>query len=81
MTVLQVGDVIQVDEQDYKYGTGRLVLRITRLGERVRMADGEWLNVEGLTLRPDGTPIEQRPREALVRVAAVKLPPPSEAPR
>jgi hypothetical protein len=51
MTPLRVGDAIDVHEKDYMYGTGRLILRITKLGKRQRMTDGEWLDLEGLVLR------------------------------
>jgi hypothetical protein len=64
MTTLKVTDVIDVGERDYMYGTGRLILRITKTGGRQRLPDGEWLDPEGLELRPDGTQIGQRPRHA-----------------
>ena len=76
MTALKIGDVIEVeDRDDYKYGTGRLILRVTRIGQRLRASDGEWLDLEGLELRPDGTQISQQPRPVSVRVGKVRLRP------
>lgn len=72
MTTLNVGDIIEVAEQDYKFGTGRLILKITRLVGRHREADGEWLDLEGLELRTDGTPISRQPRLAAVRMSAAR---------
>lgn len=76
MTVPRLGDVIEVGDQDYMYGTGHLTLRVTCIGDRVRVNDDEWLNVEGLPLRADGTQLGQNPRPALVRISAVRVTPP-----
>jgi hypothetical protein len=76
MTVPQLGDVIEVGDQDYMYGTGHLTLRVTRIGDHVRVHDDEWLNVEGLALRADGTQLSPNSRPALVRVRAVRIEPP-----
>jgi len=73
MTTFEVGDVIAMDDRDYKYGTGRLILRVTRIGYRTYAADGEWLEVDGLELRPDGTQIGRQPRRAAVRVGTVRV--------
>jgi len=73
MTTFTIGDVIAMDERDYKYGTGRLILRVTQIGGRTHAADGEWLEVDGLELRPDGTQIGKQPRHAAVRVDAVRV--------
>jgi len=75
VTDLRVGDVIEVAERDYKYGTGRLMLRVSAIGETRRLADGTWLDVEGLELRPDGTQVSHRTRWAAVRVGAVRVRP------
>jgi hypothetical protein len=75
VTALKVGDVIEVNEPDYKYGTGKLILRVTRLGRRMRESDGEWLDLEGMPLRPDGTQLAHQPRPVLVRVNAVRVRP------
>jgi hypothetical protein len=39
MTALRIGGVIEVDKRDYKYGTGKLVLRVSRIGNRSHAAD------------------------------------------
>ncbi|MDG4798826.1 hypothetical protein [Micromonospora sp. WMMD1082] len=73
MITLKVGDVIEVDDRDYNYGTGKLIMRVTRIGSRTRTANGEWLDLDGLQLRPDGTQLGPQPRHAAVRVGAVRV--------
>lgn len=72
MTTLRLGDVIAADDKDYKYGTGRLILRVTTIGNRQSTADGDWLDLDGLELRPDGTQLGVQPRHAAVRVTALR---------
>lgn len=72
MTTLRIGDVIDVEDQDYKYGSGRLILRVTAIGGRLSTADGEWVELDGLELGPDGTQLDVRPRHAAVRVTALR---------
>ena len=72
MTTLKLGDVIAVDDKDYKYGTGRLILRVTTIGNRQSRADGDWVDLDGLELRSDGTQLGVQPRHAAVRVAALR---------
>lgn len=78
MNVPRLGDVIEVGDQNYMYGTGHLTLRVTCIGGRIYVHDDEWLNVEGLALRADGSQLGQKPRPALVRMRAVRIaaPPP-----
>ena len=76
MTALKIGDVIEVaDDRDYRFGIGPLFMRVTTLGEPKRGAEGEWLDLEGLELRRDGSQISQRPRSVSVRVPGVRLRP------
>ncbi|WP_213455258.1 hypothetical protein [Rhizomonospora bruguierae] len=75
MTTLRIGDVIEVDDRDYRYGIGPLILRLTRIGQRQHTADDAWLDLEGLELRRDGTQICQQPRPVSVRVSGVRLRP------
>jgi hypothetical protein len=72
MTTIKIGDVIDVAERDYRYGTGRLILRVTTIGSRQSTADGDWVDLDGLELRPDGTQLGVQPRHAAVRVAALR---------
>lgn len=72
MTKLEIGDVIDLEDRDYKYGTGRLILRVTTIGSRQRTADGDWVDLDGLALRPDGTQLDVHPRHAAVRVTALR---------
>lgn len=73
MATLKIGDVIEVDDNDYKYGTGRLILRVTTIGSRQRTADGDWVDLDGLELRADGTQLGAQPRHAAVRVDALRI--------
>ena len=73
MTAVKLGDVIQTDERNYMHGVGTLTLRVTQIGDPVPLPDGDWLNVEGLTLRTDGTQADRRPRPALVRLSAIRI--------
>jgi hypothetical protein len=75
MAALRIGDVITADETDYRYGTGPLILRVTQIGQRVSDPDGEWVDLEGLELRQDGTQISQRPRPVCVRVRGMRFRP------
>jgi hypothetical protein len=55
---LQPGDSIRVEEPDYMYGMGPLLLRVTRIGGVERMSDGDWLHIDGLAharRQADGT--------------------------
>ena len=75
MTALKIGDVIEVSsDRDYRFGIGPLFMRVTRLGQQ-RTADGEWVDLEGLELRQDGSQISQQPRSVSVRVPGVRLRP------
>jgi hypothetical protein len=69
---LGVGDVITAAEPDYCYGVGELHLRVTKVGPVYKQCDGDWISVEGVTVRPDGTVHEERPRHALVRVRGIR---------
>jgi hypothetical protein len=75
MTALTVGDVIEVsDDRDYRFGVGPLFMRVTALGQQ-HNAGSEWLDLEGLELRRDGSQISQQPRPVSVRVPGVRLRP------
>ena len=71
MSDLRLGDTIDVNECDYRFGVGQLTLRLTQIGQRQRTADGDWIDVEGLELRDDGSQISQQPRPVSVRVSGV----------
>jgi len=76
MATLRIGDVIAIsDDRDYRFGVGPLLLRVTRISQGQREADGDWLDLEGLELRQDGTQISQQPRPVSVRVRGVRLRP------
>jgi hypothetical protein len=72
MTALKIGDVIDVDDRNYMFGTGRLILRVSRIGDRTHTADGEWINLEGFELRSDGVQLNPQPRHAAVLVKGLR---------
>jgi hypothetical protein len=71
------GDVLRLNEADYMYGRGFLILRVTKVGRLQRLPDGVWLDLEGLQLRTDGTQMWPQPRHALVRLSAIRGRPPA----
>jgi hypothetical protein len=62
-------DVLELAEADYKFGSGRLTLRVSDLMHTQRFPDGLWLYVRGVQLDEAGRPGSQR--QVLVRVAAL----------
>jgi hypothetical protein len=70
-TPVKPGDVLHVSEPDYKYGTGPLRLKVSKVGHAERLPDGHWLDLEGFTLCSDGTQVSTAPRQVLVRVNAL----------
>jgi len=74
-SLVQVGDVVQVADQDYCYGTGILILRVTEVGPIQQQRDGPWISLCGLELLPDGSQKSAQPRHALVRVSGLRTPP------
>ena len=72
---VQVGEVVQVADKDYCYGTGILILRVTEVGPIQQQRDGSWISLYGLELRPDGSQKSSQPRHALVRVSGLRTRP------
>jgi hypothetical protein len=48
---VQVGDVLTVKEPDYMYGTGVLILRVTRVGRVQQLKGGPWLDLAAWRIR------------------------------
>jgi hypothetical protein len=72
MNTLKIGEVLDLSDQDYKYGTGRLILKVTKIGGQTATADGEWVDLDGFELRSDGTQLGPLLRHAAVRVSALR---------
>jgi hypothetical protein len=66
------GDVLRLHENDYLYGLGMLHLRVTKVGAVQRLVNQDWIDLEGLTLRSDGSPASNQVRHAVVRVGALR---------
>lgn len=49
------GTVLRLTGDDYAYGIGPLVLLVTRVVEKLRLVDGEWLAMWGVPVKADGT--------------------------
>jgi hypothetical protein len=69
---IRIGTVIGVEEPDYRYGTGRLLLRLTSLGPRHREHDGLWLELRGHEVDPTGRE-DPRERHAVVRLRGITI--------
>jgi hypothetical protein len=69
---IKPGDVLQVNEPDYKYGTGVLRLRVSKVGSAQRLPDGDWVDLEGFTLRANGSQLATEPRHVSVRISALR---------
>lgn len=52
--------VLDLAEEDYRYGTGRLRLRYEKRIIETRMSDGVWVTVLGVEVRWDGTDGDRR---------------------
>jgi hypothetical protein len=70
--VVHLGDVLQLSERDYRFGTGDVLLRIRHVGD----SDGtvyptaEWVSVIGDQIDTDGHKIQGR--QLSVRVKAIE---------
>jgi hypothetical protein len=69
---IKPGDTLTVEEPDYMYGLGPLHLRVSKVGRVVRLPDGDWLDLEGYTLRADGSLCSPKPRHTSVRLTAIR---------
>ena len=65
-----VGDVLELAEEDYRFGVGPLTLRVTALLHVQQLTDGPWLYLRGIPIRWDGR--DGEPRQVLVRLAALR---------
>ncbi len=66
MQAPSVDDTISVAEEDYKFGEGQLVLRVTGVGARVQIDGAMWVQVAGFEILWNGAEV-WRP-ETLVRL-------------
>ncbi|MDP9792935.1 hypothetical protein J2S43_001447 [Catenuloplanes nepalensis] len=70
--LLTSGDVLRLAVDDYKFGTlDPLRLRIERVVEVHDLEDGRWVEVAGVMLNSEGSPIKPRPY-TLVRAEAIR---------
>src|SRR5215471_11734978 len=67
---INVGEVLDLAEEDYCYGRGRLRLRVTKVVDVQRFDDGMWVNLVGMRVFDSGTEGEER--FALVRLSAIQ---------
>lgn len=63
------GDVLRIHENNYRYGVGELVLRVTAVREVQHLDDGDWLTVVGVQRAWNGADLSER--EALVRLSSL----------
>lgn len=70
-----VGKTIRIAEDDYKFGTGELVLRIEAVLGAQEFGDGVWVYVRGRRIRHDGSVGVQRQvlvRRSIIRTALAR---------
>lgn len=67
---VQVGELLYVFENDYRYGRGRLWLRVTAIIDGT--SDPEWVHLKGIELAWTGARLGER--DAWVRLTALKDP-------
>jgi hypothetical protein len=67
---VKVGDELLLQEADYCYGAGPLILRVTVVHEAQRFGGEDWLRVRGMELRRSDR-LQLCERVALVRLAAL----------
>jgi hypothetical protein len=63
----QPGDVLRIHEDDYRFGLGELVLRVTSVRGAQKLDDGDWLTVAGVEVGRNGIDVGER--EILVRLS------------
>ena len=65
--LVQVGDVVQLPEAHYLYGSGVLTMRVTAVGADLEKYPSlEWVGLKGTEIRWDGSDGEER--QVMVRV-------------
>ncbi len=65
--LVQVGDVVEIPEAHYLYGTGALTLRVTAVGADLEKYPSlEWVGLQGIEIRWDGSDGEER--QVMVRI-------------
>lgn len=63
------GDVLKIHEENYRFGLGELVLRVTAIREVQQLAEGAWLTVLGVQVDRNGAYVGER--EVLVRLSSL----------
>jgi hypothetical protein len=63
------GDVLKTHEDNYRYGLGELVLRVTAVRNVQQLADGDWLTVVGVQIGWNDADVGER--EVLVRLSSL----------
>jgi hypothetical protein len=69
---IKPGDVLRLNEADYMYGAGTLIIRVIKVGRVQNLRDGEWLDLEGVELRQDDSQYGRKPRHLHARVTALR---------
>jgi hypothetical protein len=69
---VQIGDTIEVADDDYCFGTGTLFMKVLQVGPFEVRKNERWVSLTGTVLRSDGLALEPRPKHALVRLNGVR---------
>ena len=65
------GEVLKIHEDNYRYGLGELVLRVTAIGSVLRLDDGDWLTVVGVQIAWNGVDVGEL--QVAVRLSSLIL--------
>lgn len=66
---VNVGDVLTLQKQDYKFGLGPITVRVVGVVRIVHLQDGPWLQVQAMQLHDNGSDWQRR--FILVRLSAL----------
>ena len=69
---VQVGDTIEVVDEDYCCATGTLYMKALQIGPSEIRKNERWVSLTGTILRSNGLVLDLPPRHALVRLNGVR---------
>jgi hypothetical protein len=67
---VRAGDVVRLQDEDYRYGRGPLVVRVLAIHNVQKFPDGIWVFLRGMQLRSDGSEVGER--DVLVSMVALR---------
>lgn len=74
MGLLTPGQVVQLEDEDYLYGSGHLTFSVLEVGEQYRERDVVWVRLTGYRVHSGGRPWGPK-REISAKVSRIRLAP------